>query len=308
MIELDKLFRLPERLIRTRINLEVLVQILLTRYLKDFIRIQTLGRYNEIYSKFTGSPTWRTVCQQILGQYLGQYSFTPSSQIHFLVEKLNITPQSHVLDLASGLGGLSCYLARVSGCHVIGVDASQMGVKIGNREAASQGLAERVSFEVGLLPDLRYQDCCFDAVISVDSVYAVPDKSQLFHGCYRVLKPGGRVVITDIIIKGNILDEAGSDLHGSAEIPLFPCLKGARSLEEYLDIFQQAGLPHACIEDHTVAFKKIVYQMALAFGDWGNFLCRLSSELSLQAPGSQQKCANASSCRPAAVSMLPTLR
>jgi len=193
LIELDKQFRLPKRLIRTRINFEVFVQILLTRYLKNSTRIQTLGRYSEIYCKFTGSPTWRAVCHQILGQYLGQYSFTPASQIHFLIERLNITPQSHVLDLASGLGGLSCYLARVSGCHVIGVDASQMGVKIGNREAASQGLAERVSFEVGFLPDLSYKDCRFDAVISVDSVYAVPDKSQLFRGCYRVLKPGGYI-------------------------------------------------------------------------------------------------------------------
>lgn len=183
----------PEKLVRARIYLEHFVKIILSRYLKPFIRVRMLGRFDEVYGKFVVSPTWRKLSKQVFGRYLGQYSFTPASQIRFLVEKLHITSQSHVLDLASGLGGLSCYLAIVSGCSVTGLDASPVAVGISNKESFLKGLAKRVHFEVGVLPCLPYPDCCFDTVVSIDSIYAVPDKNQLFCNCYRVLKPGGHI-------------------------------------------------------------------------------------------------------------------
>jgi ubiquinone/menaquinone biosynthesis C-methylase UbiE len=166
---------------------------LLCRYLKSFARVQAVSLqkgYDEIFCKFAGSPTWQALCQQVFDQYLGQYSFTPVTQINLLVEQLNITSQSYVLELASGTGGLSCYLAKLTGCRLTGVDASPAAVRIANRQAMLQGLSQRVNFEVGILPELPYPDSSFDVVISIDSIYGVPDKTQLFHGCYRVLKPG----------------------------------------------------------------------------------------------------------------------
>jgi cyclopropane fatty-acyl-phospholipid synthase-like methyltransferase len=149
--------------------------------------------YDEIFSKFEGSPTWLRLCGEVFDLYLGQYSFTPVAQIDFLARELGISSRSHVLDLASGTGGLSCYLAKVTGCRVTGVDASLVAVRIANRRAMLEGLSHHVSFEVGVLPELPYADGCFDAVISVDSVYGIPDKTRLFRGCFRVLKEGGYI-------------------------------------------------------------------------------------------------------------------
>ncbi|MCX6649855.1 MAG: methyltransferase domain-containing protein [Candidatus Bathyarchaeota archaeon] len=183
---MKKRSKLSARLQQARANFNHFYGIFIHKYLK-------VGYSDKIYRKFEESPTWRELCQQVFGQYLGQYSYTPPSQIRLLVEELDITSQSHVLDLGSGLGGLSCYLASVSGCRVTGVDASPGAVKMANKRAVSQSLAERVNFEVRLLPDLPYPDCYFDAVIGIDSIYAVLEKSQLFRGCYRVLKPGGYI-------------------------------------------------------------------------------------------------------------------
>lgn len=193
---LEKWFKLPVRLIQARALIGEFSDKFINRYMKCFVHARTVRLqrgYNEIFYKFAKSPTWQKVCQQVFDQCLGQYSFTPASQINFLAEKLNITSQSHVLDLGCGVGGLSCYLAKVSGCQVKGVDASPMAIKIANEQAMLQGLAERVSFEVGILPELPYEDRSFDAVISVDSVYGIPDKDQLFHRCYQTLKKGGRI-------------------------------------------------------------------------------------------------------------------
>ncbi|MFH1491287.1 MAG: hypothetical protein ABII06_20455, partial [Pseudomonadota bacterium] len=69
-------------------------------------------------------------------------------------------------------------------------------------------------------------------------------------------------------------------LTGRPDFPLLPCLSGAAgTLQDYVQIFQKAGLKEAHIEDHSTALKNIGYRMALSFGDWENFLCRLSSEI-----------------------------
>jgi len=67
------------------------------------------------FQKFESSDVWKELCSQVFGEYLRQYSFTDTKQVDFLVEKLNITSKTRVLDLDCGLGGLSCYLARISG-------------------------------------------------------------------------------------------------------------------------------------------------------------------------------------------------
>lgn len=190
---MNKRLRLPARLARARLRASLLYAKFVNRYMKS---VQTAGLqrgFDETFCKMAESHTWEALCQQVFDQYVGQLSFTPVTQIHLLAEKLHVTSQSHVLELAPGTGGLSLFLAKLTGCRLTGQDASPLAVQIANRRATSQGLAERVYFKVGVLPELRYQENYFDAVVSIDSVYSVTDKAALFRGCYRALQPSGRL-------------------------------------------------------------------------------------------------------------------
>jgi hypothetical protein len=106
-LTLEKQCKLPERLVRARVWFNLLSQQLVNRYVKSFARMRAARlqkSYDEIFCKFAKSPTWLRLCQQVFDQYLGQYSFTPVTQIDFLAEELGITSQSHVLELAPGTG------------------------------------------------------------------------------------------------------------------------------------------------------------------------------------------------------------
>ena len=194
------------KLILARFFLSQFSSILFCRYLKQFAykrgrSVQT--GYDKIFQKFESSDVWKELCSQVFGEYLGQYSFTDTKQIDFLVDKLNITSKSRVLDLACGLGGLSCYLARISGCQIVGLDISSVAVKFANQRAMLEGLKGRAVFRVGILPELPFPSEYFDAIVSIDSIYGIPDKGQLFRECFRVLKPGGRIGFYTLYKRGD---------------------------------------------------------------------------------------------------------
>jgi len=224
-------YRLPARLARARAYVGLFFGKLVDRYMKSFQTARLRRGFDETFCKMAESPTWEAVCRQVFGQSSrgGQLSFTPVTQIHLLVEKLHITSQSHVLELASGTGGLSLYLAKLSGCRLTGLDISPVAVKIANKQAMLQGLSERVNFEVGILPELPYQDCSFDVVVSIDSVYGVPEKTALFRGCYRVLRPCGYLGFYTLYERRKF--SAESAMHARARY-WFPLQPYSKLLEE----------------------------------------------------------------------------
>lgn len=193
--------------------------------MKSFQTARLQKSFDETFGKMAESPTWNALCRQVFDQYLGQLSYTPVTQLHLLAQKLSITSQSHVLELASGTGGLGAYLAKLTGCRLTGLDASSMAVKIANRQAMSQGLTERVNFEVGVLPELTYERCFFDAVISIDSVYCVPDKTALFRSCYRVLRPNGYLGLITLYMRRKIYLESSMHARARGWVPSQPYSK-----------------------------------------------------------------------------------
>lgn len=188
--------RWPAKLVLARFYAAQLSDIIFNRYLRCFARARAKSiqkGYDKIFQKFYGSNAWREICCYVFSEYLGQYSFTTPEQIRFLIDALKITSQSRVIDLACGVGGLSCYLAKASGCKIVGLDLSPVAVKIAKENAMFYGLVGRASFKVGILPEIPFQSEYFDVVISIDSVYGVPDKSRLLRECYRILRRGGRI-------------------------------------------------------------------------------------------------------------------
>ncbi|MBI1379030.1 MAG: methyltransferase domain-containing protein [Frankiales bacterium] len=124
-----------------------------------------------------------------------------------IAEALQIDAGSRVLDLGSGLGGPARTLAEVVGCHVTGVDLTPEFCDVAAELSRWTGLAERTRFEVGDATALGFTESSFDAVLTMHVAMNIADKAGLYREARRVLAPGGRFVVYDV------LQGPGGDLH-----------------------------------------------------------------------------------------------
>ena len=151
---------------------------------------------------------------------------------------LDLQPGETVLDLGSG-PGLDCFLAAEkvgpSG-RVIGVDMTPAMLDRARKNAAKGGYAN-VEFREGRLESLPLGDATVDAVTSNCVVNLVPDKAAVFRQVARVLKPGGRLVISDIVLDGRLPEALEKDIYAYVG-----CVSGAVDRREYFGLLESAGL------------------------------------------------------------------
>jgi ubiquinone/menaquinone biosynthesis C-methylase UbiE len=103
-----------------------------------------------------------------------------------------------VLDLGTGPGHLPVEIARLAPeIRIIGVDLSRKMVSAARVNAAEAGVGHQVTFEVGNSARLRFEDACFDMVISTGMLHSLKDPVGVFREIYRVLKKGGRAWVYD---------------------------------------------------------------------------------------------------------------
>lgn len=143
----------------------------------------------------------------------------------------------NVLDLGSG-AGFDCFLAaREVGKagRVIGVDMTPE--MIGKaRENAARGGFGNVEFRLGEIENLPVPDRAVDVVLSNCVINLSTAKDRVFAEAYRVLKPGGRVMISDIVLSGDLPGDVAASLAAHAG-----CIAGAIRKEEYLHLMEAAG-------------------------------------------------------------------
>jgi arsenite methyltransferase len=153
-----------------------------------------------------------------------------------------------VLDLGSGTG-FDCFLAanKVGGKgKVIGVDMTPEMIEKA-KENARKGNYGNVEFRLGENEKLPVLDNSFDAVISNCVINLSPDKGKTFQEAFRVLKPGGRFMISDIVL----LKELPKLIKESIEAYV-GCLSGAIMKEEYLEKIRAAGFEDVQVIDETI--------------------------------------------------------
>jgi SAM-dependent methyltransferase len=151
---------------------------------------------------------------------------------------LELAPGETVLDLGSG-AGLDCLLAaRAVGPRgtVLGVDMTPAMIERARANVAKAGVAN-VEFREGLLDALPVADGSVDAVTSNCVINLVPDKSAVFREVARVLRPGGRMVVSDIMLDGELPRGARESL-----LAWVGCVAGAMRREPYFDVVEAAGL------------------------------------------------------------------
>ncbi|PKQ19394.1 MAG: arsenite S-adenosylmethyltransferase [Actinobacteria bacterium HGW-Actinobacteria-6] len=142
-----------------------------------------------------------------------------------------------VVDLGSG-GGIDCFIAaRKVGPtgRVIGIDMTPDMIALAQRNAARSGVTN-VEFRLGEIEALPIDDGTADLVISNCVINLVPDKSRAFAEALRILKPGGRLSVSDIITTAPLPEAARRSVGAYVA-----CLGGAMVLDEYLDAAREAG-------------------------------------------------------------------
>lgn len=147
-------------------------------------------------------------------------------------------PGQTVLDLGSG-GGLDCILAaqKVGETgRVIGVDMTPEMLEKARANVQRLGLSN-VEFRQGFLEALPVEEASIDVVISNCVINLSPDKSQVFREVARVLRPGGRVAVSDIVTNGPLPEAVKNSLDGWAA-----CVSGAIDVSDYVNAMLAAGL------------------------------------------------------------------
>ncbi|MGD2127373.1 MAG: arsenite methyltransferase [Desulfobacteraceae bacterium] len=149
-----------------------------------------------------------------------------------------------VLDLGSG-GGLDCFLAaqKVGDTgRVIGVDMTPEMISLA-RKNAEQGNDTNVEFRLGEIENLPVGDNTVDVVISNCVVNLSPDKERVFREAYRALRPGGRLMISDIVLLKPLPDAVKESIDAYVG-----CVAGALLKEDYLAAIRAAGFKEVVIQ------------------------------------------------------------
>lgn len=156
----------------------------------------------------------------------------------------SLKPGETVLDLGSG-GGIDCFIsAKFVGPtgRVIGVDMTDRMLALANQNKAKLGLTN-VEFRKGEIEHLPVESNSVDVIISNCVINLSPDKAAVFAEAFRVLKPGGRFAVSDMITEGQWSEQLKANVGAWAG-----CITGAIDQTEYLRLMRQVGFVEVRVE------------------------------------------------------------
>jgi len=212
---------------------------------------EVVGHYSAHYADFA-SQVYADTRRDAFGEDIGQNSWLTREELDGFIRLLDIAPSSRLLDVASGSGGPSLYVARATGCEVVGLDVHEEAVASGSRLAQEAGLDRRASFvQADAGEPLPFGGDLFDAVLCIDAINHFRGRVGVFAEWARVLRPGGRVLFTDPATVTGPLDSDEIARRSSIGYFLFmPPGKNERLLAE-------AGLNVLAVEDTTAAMAHV---------------------------------------------------
>lgn len=174
-----------------------------------------------------------------------------------LLDTVGVGPEHRLVDVASGIGTTSLLAASEYRTQVDGVDLSAANVALANRAAESGGVADRARFHHGDAEALPLPDASADVVVCECALCTFPDKATAAAEMARVLRPGGRIGLSDVTADP---DRLPPELTGiSAWVA---CVADARPVDDYRSILAGAGLMVTTVERHTAALEDMLRQVA----------------------------------------------
>jgi tocopherol O-methyltransferase len=163
-------------------------------------------------------------------------------------------PQN-ILDVGCGIGGSSLYLAEKFGARVTGITLSPVQANRAQERAKAAGLEGKADFKVANALEMPFDDNSFDLVWSLESGEHMPDKVKFLQECYRVLKPGGKLIFATWCHRPTtastplIRDE---EKH-LEDIYRVYCLPYVISLPQYTEIVTACGFKDLRVDDWSTA-------------------------------------------------------
>lgn len=168
-----------------------------TRAVVDETRAYYDGAANEIYREIWGENIH-------MGVFDGPDDDLPAAMARSnerVAARSGIGADDYVLDVGCGYGATARYLASTYGCRVLATNISERELEWGRQLTGEAGLAGLVAFEWADFHDLPYAAATFDCYWSQEAFLHAADKALVLGEAHRVLKPGGRLVFTDLLVR-----------------------------------------------------------------------------------------------------------
>jgi ubiquinone/menaquinone biosynthesis C-methylase UbiE len=178
-----------------------------------------------------------------------------------------------VLDVACGQGESARVLAEHFGCRMVGIDYSEKNIRRANQLTEDAGLSNRARFVQGDAELLPFANESFDVVICECSLSIFPDAVVALTEMNRVLRPGGRLGISDVVLN-EPLPESLQDLLGNVL-----CISGALSTEGYREVLDKTGFSAIHTRDVSEVLGDMILRMERRIGVIEDFLDREHFEL-----------------------------
>jgi len=154
----------------------------------------------------------------------------------FLIKGYGINTSTRVLDVGCGGGNTACLLAKEIGCHVTGIDISEVMVAQANKRAAKEDVPHLVEFRQADVFDLPFGDASFDAVLLESVLTPLPgNKLDALKEIHRVMAPGGRIGANEAVFKEEMPAEVREILNSH------PAVNEPFSEKSLREIFEKAG-------------------------------------------------------------------
>ena len=189
----------------------------------------------------TGADT--SILTVELLQHHDQDHFGGLAATDALARHAKINKSTHVLDLCCGLGGPARYLAYHHGCRVTGVDMNTDRLAGAVRLTERTKLQDRVLFHHANALQTGLADETFDVIVSQEAFCHIPNKKTLIAECVRLLKPGGRIVYTDILARNSMTNEIRSRLENEM------VFSELTTLEQYCHLLEGKSCQVVEVED-----------------------------------------------------------
>lgn len=170
-----------------------------------------------------------------------------------VTDTLGLRPGEHVLDAGCGPGTTAIGMAERFGVRVTGVTVSQFEIERATERAAASPARDLVRFEYGDFMALPYDDGAFDAVLALESLQNAPALGQVLDELYRVLRPGGRISMSDFSLESAGPPERLAKFMDTLKLSRLP------SLPEWLGHLRTAGFE---IEEHTQCGPRVLGRKA----------------------------------------------
>jgi len=150
--------------------------------------------YDDLLSRTGTSKAYSMFCERVFGKDLSQFNVLDMEQLNTLMQKLDLKPGETALDLGCGNGRVAEYISDSTGAKITGLDFASELIKTSQQRTADK--KSRLTYMVGNIDELSFDEGSFDAVISIDTLYFVESIDATIKELKRLLRPTtGRLAI-----------------------------------------------------------------------------------------------------------------